>query len=439
LNNVRKGIPVPTTATTAPLAALAASLALLMASSLLILPKGLSAFAALLFICTVWRGRRLLADSRPIAGLLVPALLVVAVVLAVSTLSMHLSGQGWRTLDNLSRLLLLPWCAWIAYALAPSRLWLWSGACIGVVIAFALALLQSLSGVERAGVGSNPIVFANAVLVLLVLVVFCRPGPSRWPVLLPVLVVFLLGTAAMVLSGSRGVLPGLVLLVLVATVRSGRALWPRLGIAAAVVSLSLLALWMVPALSEQTRLGQVVTDVQNYQRGHIDSPIGARLEFLSLAARTVAEHPWTGVGIDRFDSVVEQIPVCSRQELGICQLGHAHNDIAEWSATMGVPGLLALLLLYAGPGWLFVRQIRRSGTKPVGAAWAGLMIVCVHVLSGQTQSMFAHALTASAYAIFVGLLLGIAAREQHAAVQRRSAGEHEPGPLPARAAAHLRR
>ncbi|HSX65537.1 MAG TPA: O-antigen ligase domain-containing protein, partial [Pseudoxanthomonas sp.] len=118
----------------------------------------------------------------------------------------------------------------------------------------------------------------------------------------------------------------------------------------------------------------------------------------------------------RFHSVVAQIPVCQQQNLGVCQLGHAHNDLAEWAATMGLPGLIAILLLYLVPGGMFIRFIRRSATKPVGAAWAGVMLVSVYFLSGLTQSMFAHALSATTYAVFVGLLLGIAFREQRFSV-----------------------
>lgn len=395
---------------------IAAALALIVAPALLVLPKGLSAFGALVFVLTVMLLYRSNPAPKETAATLVPVLLAVILALAVALFSTHSTGQGWRAVDNISRLLLLPWCAWIACKVAPSRTWLWVGAMIGVGIAFVLATIQAMSGVERAGAGSNPIVFANAVLALLVLVVFCRPATNHWRVLLPVVLMLVLGTIAIVLSGSRGVLPGLALIVLVATLRSGRKLWLRLGVAAGFLVLSLMVLWTVPSLSQQTRLEYVLTDVQNYLRGNVDSPIGARLEFLEMSAKAFAQHPWTGVGIDRFHSVVAQIPVCQQQNLGVCQLGHAHNDLAEWAATMGLPGLIAILLLYLVPGGMFIRFIRRSATKPVGAAWAGVMLVSVYFLSGLTQSMFAHALSATTYAVFVGLLLGIAFREQRFSV-----------------------
>ncbi len=69
-----------------------------------------------------------------------------------------------------------------------------------------------------------------------------------------------------------------------------------------------------------------------------------------------------GVGIGHFDSAMLRVPVCREnpEELR-CHLGHAHNDVAEWAATQGVPGLLLLLAVYGIPLWLFVRLHRRSG------------------------------------------------------------------------------
>ena len=59
-----------------------------------------------------------------------------------------------------------------------------------------------------------------------------------------------------------------------------------------------------------------------------------------------------------------------------------------------------------------MRLIRSDDRKPAnGAAWAGVMLVLVFLLSGMTQSMFSHALTTMTYVIFIGLLLGLALRE----------------------------
>ena len=60
----------------------------------------------------------------------------------------------------------------------------------------------------------------------------------------------------------------------------------------------------------------------------------------------------------------------------------------------------------------FLELIRRDNRKSAsGAAWAGLMLVLVFLLSGMTQSMFSHALSTMTHVVFVGLLLGLALGE----------------------------
>lgn len=394
-------------------AASAAGLSLVCATALIFLPKGFSAFGALLAVMTLLVPD-LLADAWTETGHVLRSFALLAVlVLGLAILSMQFSGQGWRTIDNYARFLLMPWCGLLAFALAPSRFWLWIGAMFGIVFACVIALVEMISGVERAGGGGNPIVFANAVLALLVLVVYCRPQDKR-PWTLPLLAVMLvLGTIAIVLSGSRGVLPGLGLLVLVAAIGSGgRGARFRIGVSLGALLLLLALMCAVPWLTAHMRLENIQTDLQKYSTGHVDSAVGARLEFLSLAWHAFLDHPWTGVGIDRFGTLVSQLPECRTQELTVCTLRHAHNDLAQWSATLGIPGLFLVVALYLLPAIHFLRIIvAHRLTLPKGSAWAGLMLIVVYVLSGITQSMFAHALTTTLYAVLVGLLLGLALRE----------------------------
>jgi O-antigen ligase len=400
---------------------------------LVFLPKGFSAFGALLAVTTLLVPD-LLADAwKKTVPVLGPVALLAVLVLGWTILSMQFSGQGWRTIDNYARFLLIPWCGLLAFALAPSRFWLWIGAMSGVALACAIAIAEMISGFERAGGGGNPIVFANAVLALLVLAVYCRPQDKR-PWTLPLLAVMLvLGTIAIVLSGSRGVLPGLGLVVLVAAIGSGgRGARFRIGVSLGALLLLLALMCAVPWLTAHMRLENIQTDLQKYSTGHVDSAVGARLEFLSLAWHAFLDHPWTGVGIDRFGTLVDQLPVCRTQELTVCTLHHAHNDLAQWSATLGIPGFFLIVALYLLPASHFLRIIVVHRLAiPKGSAWAGLMLVAVYVLSGITQSMFAHALTTMLYAVLVGLLLGLSLRESPPVESRPAESPPAQGAAPA--------
>lgn len=382
------------------------------ATALVLLPKGMTLFALLLILVTCLAPDRLIAawpECRPVLRWIV---LMVLLLLGLTIVSMYYAGQGWREVDNPSRFLWMPWCALMAYAMGVSRRYLWLGALVGVGVAFAIALGDASAGIERAAGGRNPIVFANAVLALLVVAVYCRPTSGGAKVFLPLGLTLLLGVAAIVLSGSRGALPGFALMMLVAVIGHDPAkVRMRLGMTLGGLSAAFLMMWSIPWLAAQSRLESIQVDLQHYADGNVDSPIGARLEFLTLAWRAFVEHPWMGIGLDRFGLMVRRLPECS-QHLGVCQLEHAHNDVAQWAATMGVPGLLMIIGLYLLPFLLFLRMIRKGARRtPVGAAWTGLMLVSVYFLSGMTQSMFAHALTTTVYVVLVGLLLGLGMRE----------------------------
>lgn len=377
-----------------------------------VLPFGvLLVVSSVLGIDLLWRARPMAA---PVAGALA-ACAVLVVVLGV--LSAWQSGQPLRELDKVSRFLVMPWALLWTCALRPDRQALWWGAWAGLLATLAVSLFQVVGGLARAEAWTNAIVLADITLVLMGLLVFCRE-PGRWGWIVTGMVA---GGGVILLSGSRGVWPAM-LLLLVALVfslrqRRGRIHLAMLSGLVLVVAILLLA---VPGLREQSRLGELQRDVQRIEQGDMNSSAGARLELLRVAWETFRERPWSGIGIGRFDLAMQRLPDCVQQVSGSesrCHLGHAHNDIAEWAATQGLPGLLALLVVYGLPLWLFVSLHRRSGEVGFrGPAVAGMMLVVGYALCGLTQSMFAHQITTAMYAILVGVLCGLSLVE---AAQRR--------------------
>jgi len=197
--------------------------------------------------------------------------------------------------------------------------------------------------------------------------------------------------------------------------RQGLERLGALGVLLALVAIAGTLTLTIPSLREQVRLTELKHDVVRMERGDSDSSAGARVERLQVAYETFLDHPLTGVGIGHFDSAMQRLPVCrddpSEQR---CHLGHAHNDLAEWAATQGAPGLLLLLAIYGVPLWVFTGLHRRSGEQTFrGPAAAGIMVVVTYVLCGITQSMFAHQITASFYVTIVGLLAGLSIVQGH--------------------------
>lgn len=372
----------------------------------LTVPVNLLPYGLLLLLSTLlapellWRARTM--AGRPVKVL---SWLMLA-VLALAVLSLVLFEQGLRDVDNRSRFVVIPWIALWACALQPDLRWLWRGALAGLLGTFLMALWQVLGGAPRAELFTNAIVLADIVMVLMVLLVFCRPS-RRWSL---VIVGMTAGCATIVLTGSRGVFAALLaLLVVLALSLRWRTGVARLSVLAGMLAIGATLLLSVPELRHQVRLSELHSDVQRLEQGDSDSSAGARVERLQVAWETFLDHPLQGVGIGRFDSAMRRVPVCHENpQEPRCHLGHAHNDVAEWAATQGVPGLLLLLAVYGVPLWVFAGLHRRSGRSTFrGPAAAGIMIVITYVLCGLTQSMFAHQMTASFYVTIVGLLAGL--------------------------------
>jgi len=383
---------------------------LLLPMLVLAMPSGLLPFGLCLLASTVMGFAVLRRASSQMGGTLRALWWLTAAVFAMSLLSVWLFEHGFKDVDNRSRFIVLPWAALWAYALQPRLVWLWRGSLIGIFISLALAIFQIARGEARAEGWTNAIVLADIVLILMVLAVFCRPR-GRWALLLPALIA---GCATIVLSGSRGVWPGLlallVIVVLGARWRDGRTRLLIFGAAAAIAATLALT---VPALTDQMRIYELQRDMQRYEEGDADSSAGARLERLKIAYATFLEHPFAGIGVGHFDDAMrEHLPACKTDRwVQRCHLGHAHNDLAEWGATQGIPGALLLLAVYGVPLWLLAGLHRRSGQRRFrGPAAAGIMVVVSYVLCGLTQSMFAHQVTAGLYVSLVGVLIGLALR-----------------------------
>lgn len=381
--------------------------AMVVATPMNLLPFGvLLLLSSVLGLAALWR--------RPLPwAVMAPLLLLTLLQVGLGGLSLWQADVALRELDNLTRFLVVPWAACWVYALQlPQRL-LWSGAVAGLLASLLVASAQVLGGAERAEAWTNAIVLADVAVVLLVLVITCRPPGRLLTVLLSVLAAALL----VILTGSRGVWPALAMVLLFGVLSGDRSSWKRrfavLAVAASVLAGSLL---LSPGLREQVRLDELAQDWQRLQHGDVNSSAGARYERLQVAWQAFQAAPWQGVGLGQFDSAMQRLPVCRLQATSLdrCHLEHAHNDLAEWAATRGIPGIAALLAVYGIPLLLFLRLWWQAGRPQLGPELAGIGVVMVYVVCGLTQSMFAHQITAGLYACLVGLLAGLSVSAQQA-------------------------
>jgi O-antigen ligase len=90
----------------------------------------------------------------------------------------------------------------------------------------------------------------------------------------------------------------------------------------------------------------------------------------------------------------------------VAEYHHAHNELLHALATQGLPGAVALLLMYGAPLLFFAQAMKRRDAG-LPCALAGLMLVLSFIAFGLTQVLFVHHIGAAFYAVMVALLTGL--------------------------------
>ncbi|MGQ0520752.1 MAG: O-antigen ligase family protein [Actinomycetota bacterium] len=181
------------------------------------------------------------------------------------------------------------------------------------------------------------------------------------------------GAVALVLSGARAawvgtaVAAGVVVVVRRSALRRHRRLAAGLaGAALAVVGLGLLT-------GAAGRMADAATDAGGGPRDRLDD--------WRVAVRAVADDPVTGAGPEGYRiAFARAVDDDYEQDHGREPLpDRAHSSVLDVAATLGLPGLAALVVVLAGAG-RFVRRALRTGPGWVAGVAAGLVAYAVQSL-----------------------------------------------------------
>lgn len=259
----------------------------------------------------------LLAAWAPVRRLITPARLAWGLLaLGYAFLALAVVGTRWPGYK-------LPWLSGV-YALLPTLR----------PLPFA-AVADGIQPNQAGGILASLAVFAVALPFL------ARPEPATRALRAAGLVLAVLAAAVVVLTGSRAALAGggagaLFLLGM----RDRRWLWlpgsaALLGSAVLVLRPSAVSFLAGLLLRDET----------------LDTKLLARLDIWLSAFRGIEDHAVTGIGLGIFNEV---IPVRYPYEsVGLSYtVSQAHNVFLDTALTLGLPGLLGLVLLLAGIVWL---------------------------------------------------------------------------------------
>jgi len=276
----------------------------------------------------------------------------------------------------------------------------------------ACALVSALWLHEVAAAGrpshvgfSNVIPFGNLALLAGMLAVISigwnRPGDHLQAGLK--LLAGFAGLYASYMSGTRGGWLAIPVLALIALAASRRLRWlHKAGALAGLAGLMALA-WYSSALVQQ-RLESVVSELSQFAHHvTVDTSTGVRLQLWQASLKMLQAHPWTGVGPDNYEAALQTLAAEHVITPLAATLPHAHNDVLHAAATLGIPGLLAVLALYLVPVWFFLRHLRSADRDTQVASAMGLALCFGFMVFGLTEAMFTTTLTNAFYSLIMAV------------------------------------
>lgn len=297
-------------------------------------------------------------------------------------------------------------------AYPPQERYWWAALLMGSVAGGALALWQALIEDRARATGfMGAIQFGNLSLLMGWLCMTGmgwaqqQPRKLAWCVGLSVAAVA--GITASLLSGSRGGWLALPILLLLLYVTYRRHLPRRTMATVLVVLVSVLAVsYVVPQTGVQDRIGRAVSEYQAYRAGDYQSTsVGLRLEMWDASLQLAKQRPWSGWGESAYGQKLASLIQDERSRQSIARYGHVHSDLLDVYLRHGLPGLLALILVYIVPFILFAQKFKRGGASDTYAA-SGMVLMAAVTIFGLTQAFLRHNSGITVYMFYLAVLWG---------------------------------
>lgn len=382
-------------------------------------PSAIFYLMVLAGMVTLWRHRtvELSVLHRQYRWLFVCLAAPLAAVAFSSLWNHQTSGTDW---ESSLRFLLGGWVLTLAFsqiAHRQLRLAIWGfGAAALAASGFVLYLVLSVGGRPDTDAVYNAVGYGNLMALLATLVLFSvRWTLTRWPRAerLVKLLLFTVTLIGFMVTQTRTGWVAVPAFVFIGAVLFAPPKRPARTIITATVALALLA--TVFTTNDTLRQRAVLayheaTACSGADRVE-DTSICIRLQLWRASLGMLSEHPVAGIGSrGLFNHYLntESLPRGIVSPYVAEGWGEPHNDVILALASYGIPGGLALLLIYLGPVWVFVRRLFRGHAESARTAAAMGLAVCLgFLLFGMAETMFRSMRTVSFYAMCVALFLAL--------------------------------
>ncbi len=284
------------------------------------------------------------------------------------------------------------------------------GAAIGCLIGGGAGIQEVMSGrAMRAGatIAHNPIPYGTLVAMLTMCALHAAITLRAWLLQAVCLIGTLVGLAAVVLSGTRGLIPAILLAVAYLGYRMAMHAGiskARLAVfaAAGVVSIGLAA-YQAPIV--KYRLAESQAEIAALQSGDLNFSLGVRLQMWHSALHLLGQNPALGVGTEqekRDKAAAEFLAEKNYNPRLFKDFDHLHSEYFDTLASYGLAGFAALLALLAGT----VRRTPSRGKVPL------MMVLAIVAIEALTETVFVDTKLAMGFVFLVTVLRAQAFAQQ---------------------------
>lgn len=165
----------------------------------------------------------------------------------------------------------------------------------------------------------------------------------------------------------------------------------------------------------KTRVDQTWQDIATYSFRGIapDTSIGLRVTFVRMAMDMLREHPISGYG--NTQKVHPAIPPTVSEYASPFAQGFAlssgfHNEIITNGIQSGIPAMIAVLLIFGVPLWIYIHAFSASDEQVKTAGLLGFVFGLTILISSMSTEVFGLKYTTSYYALMTAFLCGICLR-----------------------------
>ncbi len=153
------------------------------------------------------------------------------------------------------------------------------------------------------------------------------------------------------------------------------------------------------------RVQQAEQDIQIFEANkNVETSVGTRLQLWEAAWIMIQEHPLIGVGPGEHYKAAMRDMVDRKVLPDYYNGAHSHNEILYSTATMGIPGLIAILLTYLVPGYYFGKSLLDPDRQTRAAAAMGFSVCAGFMIFGLVDVLFKYKETEVFYCVSCALL-----------------------------------